>query len=251
MPPTRSLDRGVLDLVSHVIGVLEVDELCRVLLEAMVETVPADWVSLNDIGPEPGDVSVLVRPSLSTEQMELFATLSHENPLLQRWLRTRDGRAYRFSDVATSAELQELELFRRFYNTLGVRHQIAFTLPSSPERVLAVALSREQEDFSDFERDLINEARPFLIGCYRAAVEHSRLAAGASLPEVPAGAGLTKRQAEILGLVARGLSNATVAGRLGISPRTVSKHLERAYRVLGASSRSQAAELVWRGQVDS
>jgi len=57
--------------------------------------------------------------------------------------------------------------------------------------------------------------------------------------------GVTARQQEILALVARGFSNAAVADRLGISPRTVQKHLERAYRTLGISNRSQAAALLW------
>ena len=41
------------------------------------------------------------------------------------------------------------------------------------------------------------------------------------------------------GLVAQGLSNAAVAERLFISPRTVTSHLERIYRRLGVSSRSE------------
>jgi len=88
--------------------------------------------------------------------VHLFASLSHQNPLLQRRLQTRNGRAYRFSDVINEAELHELELYRRFYEPLGIRHQIAFTLPSAPERVLAVALSRVHGDFTDFEPAVIN-----------------------------------------------------------------------------------------------
>ena len=57
--------------------------------------------------------------------------------------------------------------------------------------------------------------------------------------------GLTARQAEVLRLVATGLSERDIAGRLGISHRTVQKHLERAYRVLGVTTRSAAAELAW------
>jgi DNA-binding CsgD family transcriptional regulator len=240
VPSSRILERCVLDLVSQVAGLLDIEALRHVLLDAVLEAVPADWISLNDIGPDPADIAVIVRPSVTAEQLEVFASLSHENPLLARWLRTRDGRAYRFSDVITEAELHELALFRRFYAPLGIRHQIAFTLPSAPERVLAVALCRNQADFSDFERDVINEARPFLIASYRAAVEHSRV-----LRTPPPLAGLTERQAEIVTLVARGFSNAAIASRLGISARTVQKHLERAYRTLGVSSRSQAAELLW------
>ena len=45
-------------------------------------------------------------------------------------------------------------------------------------------------------------------------------------------------------LVARGLSNAEIAARLFISPRTVTTHLERIYRRLGISSRHELTRYV-------
>jgi DNA-binding NarL/FixJ family response regulator len=53
--------------------------------------------------------------------------------------------------------------------------------------------------------------------------------------------GLTPREAAVLALVADGRSNTDVAAALGISDRTVAKHLERAYRALGVESRTAAA----------
>ena len=63
----------------------------------------------------------------------------------------------------------------------------------------------------------------------------------ASVPEYPAG--LTAREAEVLGLVAAGLTNAQVAQRLYLSPRTVNAHLNSIYHKLGVSSRSAATRL--------
>lgn len=54
------------------------------------------------------------------------------------------------------------------------------------------------------------------------------------------GLGLSARQAEVLLQVARGRTNAEVAGALHISPRTVQKHLENIYDVLGVRSRAAA-----------
>jgi DNA-binding NarL/FixJ family response regulator len=45
---------------------------------------------------------------------------------------------------------------------------------------------------------------------------------------------------EVLRLVARGLTNAQVAERLSLSPRTVDRHLNAVYTKLGVSSRSAA-----------
>ncbi len=52
---------------------------------------------------------------------------------------------------------------------------------------------------------------------------------------------LTARQAQILGMVRAGLSDREVAARMGISHRTVQKHLELAYRRLGVRNRTAAA----------
>lgn len=44
---------------------------------------------------------------------------------------------------------------------------------------------------------------------------------------------LSRRQREVVALVAEGLTNAAIAARLGISPRSVDAHLNAAYGVLG------------------
>jgi len=54
-------------------------------------------------------------------------------------------------------------------------------------------------------------------------------------------AGLSEREAEVLRLVAKGLTNAEVARRLYVSPRTVDRHLSSVYRKLGVGSRTAAA----------
>jgi DNA-binding NarL/FixJ family response regulator len=53
-------------------------------------------------------------------------------------------------------------------------------------------------------------------------------------------AGLSPREAEVLKLVAQGLTNAQIASELFISPNTVNRHLNSVYRKIGASSRAAA-----------
>jgi DNA-binding CsgD family transcriptional regulator len=57
---------------------------------------------------------------------------------------------------------------------------------------------------------------------------------------IPNAWGLTRRELQVLGLLAIGLRDKEIAGELGLSYRTVSKHLEAVYRKLGVSSRSAA-----------
>ena len=53
--------------------------------------------------------------------------------------------------------------------------------------------------------------------------------------------GLTARQADVLRLLATGLSNKQIAGRLYLSPATVERHLATVYRKLGVTGRVEAA----------
>jgi DNA-binding CsgD family transcriptional regulator len=54
-------------------------------------------------------------------------------------------------------------------------------------------------------------------------------------------AGLTPRQAEVLALIADGLSNADIAARLRLTPKTVDHHVSAVLARLGVRSRGQAA----------
>jgi response regulator RpfG family c-di-GMP phosphodiesterase/DNA-binding CsgD family transcriptional regulator len=67
-------------------------------------------------------------------------------------------------------------------------------------------------------------------------------AADGSRHRRPTGAaGLTARQLEVLRLVTRGLSNREIGRRLGVSPRTVDRHVADVYQRIGVSSRAAAA----------
>jgi HD-GYP domain-containing protein (c-di-GMP phosphodiesterase class II) len=81
-------------------------------------------------------------------------------------------------------------------------------------------------------------------GCLDGACVDAVLgAAGQAAERVrgPLPAGLTEREAEVLGLVARGLTNRQVAERLGSSPKTVGNQVQAAYGKIGVSTRAAAA----------
>jgi hypothetical protein len=45
----------LLHLIGAVHGLLELEEFRRGLVVGLRETIPSDWVSINDVGPVPGD----------------------------------------------------------------------------------------------------------------------------------------------------------------------------------------------------
>jgi DNA-binding NarL/FixJ family response regulator len=58
-------------------------------------------------------------------------------------------------------------------------------------------------------------------------------------------AGLTEREAEVLTLLASGLSNADIAVRLLVGEAPVTTHVARVLSQLGASSRTQAVVIAY------
>jgi HD-GYP domain-containing protein (c-di-GMP phosphodiesterase class II) len=75
----------------------------------------------------------------------------------------------------------------------------------------------------------------------QAAADAVLAAAGAGTRRRVAGpAGLTPREIEVLGLIARGAATGGIADQLGISRKTAGTHIERIYAKTGASSRSTA-----------
>ena len=74
--------------------------------------------------------------------------------------------------------------------------------------------------------------RPFLVAL------HERF--DSDIPEQAHADGLTNREREILGWVARGKTNQEIAALLIVSPHTVRKHLEHVYEKLCVNSRTAA-----------
>jgi two-component system, NarL family, nitrate/nitrite response regulator NarL len=59
-------------------------------------------------------------------------------------------------------------------------------------------------------------------------------------------AGLTKREHEVLSLLAEGSPQPEIASRLSVSPKTVGKHIEHILRKLGVHSRTEAVAFALR-----
>ena len=69
---------------------------------------------------------------------------------------------------------------------------------------------------------------------------------GAPAPSRLGSAALTPRETEVLSWLAKGKTNRDIGEILGLSPRTVNKHLEHVFEKLGVETRAAAAALASR-----
>jgi DNA-binding CsgD family transcriptional regulator len=145
----------------------------------------------------------------------------------------------RSGDVRSVTKLSDFYSARQWHSTgmycenlgpQGVEHEMMLCLPAGHWRTIRLILWRGSgPDFSERDRALLALLRPHLHQAYLDAERRRSTTAR-----------LTARQRELLHLVAAGHTNAQIGRRLGVTEKTVGKHLENIYTRLQVSSRTAA-----------
>lgn len=206
------------------------------VLSALARLIPSDAC----VGYQEADISGPFRvvelvevvgtpPSPTTERA--FHTLGWQNPMHCR-LHATDEDVLRLSDLLTRRQRVALEYNDAVWRPQGIDDALRVWLPAPRGRARSIYLERSGASYTDRERQLLQLLRPHLGRIQRDAESRRRMAASA---------GLTPREAEVLGWVARGKTNAEIGLALFISAQTVRKHLENIFEKLGVRTRTSAA----------
>lgn len=143
----------------------------------IVEHVPGHLVSYNEVDVVKG---ASVSDLLGDEELrfegdvEAFARYSGQHPVIVNIAETGDLSPRALSDFLSPERLHALDLYQKCYARLEVEDQIAFGLPSSPELVLGVAISRREPGFSARDRAFLSLVAPHAGEAYLVARARSR-----------------------------------------------------------------------------
>jgi DNA-binding CsgD family transcriptional regulator len=139
----------------------------------------------------------------------------------------------KISDFYSARQWRSTGMYSEYLQPM--QHNLLLCLPCGPGRTVPTRSVRlcfwrgPGPDFSERDRALLALLRPHLHQAYLDA-ERRR----STTPR------LTPRHWELLRLVAAGYTNAQIGRRLGVTEKTVGKHLENIYARLGVSSRTAA-----------
>jgi DNA-binding CsgD family transcriptional regulator len=278
---------------------------------------------------------------MTAEEEEIFWTYSHQHPLCDAVAHDGAPHVRRMSDMISTRDLRELDLYRESMHPAGVEFEMMLQLPWVVGMCRMIELSRTERDFSERDVEMLTLLQPHLTHAYRNLRDHERLemalgaidstaaASGfgvailgadgrivefsdgvpsqlafffdvetatvpdvldawirdererphrdpsdtpwrpfvverggrqlrvrliratghtqllfeeptARVPEVDASLALTKREIEVLRLIAEGLTNREAARRLSVSDHTIRTHLEHVFTKLGVGTRTAA-----------
>jgi|SRR6185437_11175203 len=124
------------------------------------------------------------------------------------------------------------------YGANDMSYLLVIPLSVTTHRICAVALMRRQSDFADRDVERACQLHPVLSAVYGLRRKFADTPPDSC--DTSTGIPITPRELAVLDLMADGLIAAAIARRLGISPRTVSRHIDSVYRKLGVHDRTSA-----------
>ena len=123
---------------------------------------------------------------------------------------------------------------------LDVTQHITIPIPGAPDALLGFSLGRDGTGYTEAELDLARRVQALLTSADRHLRTYHQWHESIDSPYVTAvleDQRLTPRELTILALLAQARTATAIAAHLGISYRTVNKHLQNLYRKLGTSDR--------------
>lgn len=209
------------------------------LLNSLVPSDAIAWTSLN-LASKRATIFGFPNDAPDEEVCEELLELTDDHPMMvSYWSERPHGlpAPRRLSDLVSDRQLRATRTYSLLLQPVNRIRQLTVVVSEGPD-YRSWTLNRTRTDFSDAELELVAHLQPTLQLLERAYGTDDR-----GLPRSVASEQsslLTTKETDVMRLVGRGLTAVGVARVLGISPRTVTKHLEHVYLKLGCNNRVSA-----------
>lgn len=217
----------------------------RDVLLLMARVVGSDFTSFSSIPLAAPSEAIVIehgREALSAKERTDWERLVPTHPYANH-VATAANPSPRLTDVVDMREFVATEVYQVCLEPIDARYQSAMRVARTPEDFALISLWRTDRDFADDELEPALTVVEALRAAVRLRALLGRLSADSTSSAGADSQGLTSRQVEVIALLARGLTNDQIAGRLGISSRTVRKHVADLFDRTGLHSRTELA--VW------
>ncbi|MBB4912800.1 helix-turn-helix transcriptional regulator [Actinophytocola algeriensis] len=184
--------------------------------------------------------------TLTVGEVDRWISLYPDDPYVVNLLATGDPRPYRTSDYMTLTRFQDTPIYREVFSRLEMRHLVVMTPSFTEQDLVMIGMTRRLYDFSDRETSAFHPLRDMIAVALEYRSKVKAIIASINVDDLtppPRHLTLTERENQVLALIATGLTNDQTARKLGISPRTVRKHLEGVFTKANVPSR--AAAVAW------
>ncbi len=201
----------------------------RIVAEALAAALALrpDLEVVEPAGPRRGAAAAAAKP-----EVVLVSVTGHRTRALDRLVQVR-RRLPECGLVAVGVESEREVL--DFVEAGAVGYVLATAAPAA----LAVAVRAAHEGKA--------RCSPVVLAALRARLRELAAASAAAAPRVPVPP--TRRQVEVLKLLAEGLGNKQIAQRLGISRQTAKNHVHRLLELLGVHRRREAVRIAYQAQI--
>ncbi len=242
--------RRLLDTVRRLNACGTVAALSHDGVAALGELIPTDSFSVQLLRLNGEPVMTVTAPGwpYTRGQVAYYQAHLSQHPILAHYARHGIGRPVRMSDVIASDALERSPIYVHCLKPHGLRYTLATVVGAAPSRRMGISFERRDRDFTRREVALLDALTPHLAGLLTRLELHTgskRPWREPSTRDWLAGElGVSNREAELLLLLAEGLSNRDIAQMADLAEATVKKHFENAFRKLDVPNRVVAAKRV-------
>ncbi|MFT3786280.1 MAG: helix-turn-helix transcriptional regulator [Tepidisphaeraceae bacterium] len=238
-------------------------DLLRGMLKIVKRLVPCEHLTYNELPVVPSGRPFSVFDNVDAERasatrMPAFAQYLHQHPIARRQQAMPRSRAItKISDYLPDLRFRRLAIYADCYRHLDTDYQMVMPFVTDGPHIVGLAFCRKGSDFDERDRRVLTLLSPHLTQLHTLA---NRRESARSLTAGPdplnesadeddlrdrlirdtrtTGEPLTTREADVLLWVVRGKTNPEIGMILGISPRTVQKHLEHIFLKLNVEGRA-------------